>query len=271
MKSKNQLIFFVLLLIIGFSLVFTANSYLAMLGGILILYALAGIRVIYEFERGVIFTLGNFDGLTKPGLIWVAPIIQNLAKVDLRVRSVDLPKQEVMTKDNVPVKVNATVFFKVEDPKKAILNVENYEEATILYSQTVLRDVIGGVELDELLQNREKIAEEIRKIVDEITDEWGIKVTGVRLQDIELPEELKRAMARQAEAEREKRAIIIKSQGEVEAVKNFIEAAKKMEEVPAALHLRTLYTLADISTDPNQKTVILLPIEMLKALQKFIK
>ena len=195
MRGKSQLNYFFVILVIGIILIMV-NVYTAIFGGLLILYALAGLRIIYEFERGILFTLGNFDGILKPGIVWFAPIIQSLVKIDLRVRSYDLPKQEVMTKDNVPVKINATVFFKVEKPEKAILNVENYEETTILYAQTVLRDVIGGVELDELLQNRVKIAEEIRKIVDEITDEWGIKVTGVRLQDIELPEELKRAMAR---------------------------------------------------------------------------
>ena len=248
--------------------VFAPQLSLKLLGALLALYAVAGIKVIYQYEKGVLFTLGKFQGLLDAGLVWVAPVIQTLRKVDLRIQTIDLPKQEVITKDNVPVRVNATVFFRVQYPEKAVLNVEDYTYATTMYAQTVLRDIIGGVELDGLLEKREEIAENIRKIVDEITDEWGIDVTGVRLQDIELPEEMRRAMARQAEAERERRAVIIKSTGEIEAAKNLAEAARIIAQTPEALHLRTLHTLADISSDPNQKVVVLLPLELIKA---FIK
>ncbi len=263
-----QLLIFFVLLISGIFLILSKNIKLIGFGVILLIYTLAGIRIIYQYEKGVLFTLGKYQGLLEPGFVWFAPIIQNLVKIDLRIQTIDLPKQEVITKDNVPVKINATVFFRVQYPEKAVLNVEDYKYATMMYSQTVLRDVIGGVELDGLLEKRDEIAESIRKIVDEITDEWGIDVTGVRLQDIELPEEMRRAMARQAEAERERRAVIIKSEGEIKAAENLTKAGEMIGKAPEALHLRTLHTLAEISSDPNQKFVVLLPVELLKA---FIK
>ncbi|NOZ81799.1 MAG: slipin family protein [Candidatus Micrarchaeota archaeon] len=264
-----QLLVFVVLLIVGTVLVFfTKDVKLIAVGILLLVYTLAGIRIIYQYEKGVLFVLGRYQGLLEPGFVWFAPIIQSLVKIDLRIQTIDLPKQEVITKDNVPVKINATVFFKVQFPDKSVLNVEDYKYATMMYSQTVLRDVIGGVELDGLLEKRDEIAESIRKIVDEITDEWGIDVTGVRLQDIELPEEMRRAMARQAEAERERRAVIIKSEGEIKAAENLTKAGKMIGKTPEALHLRTLHTLAEISSDPNQKFVILLPVELLKAFMK---
>jgi regulator of protease activity HflC (stomatin/prohibitin superfamily) len=263
-----QMLAFFGLLFISLVLVFLGDVLLRFTGAVILLYALAGIKIIYQYEKGVLFTLGKYQGLLDAGLVWVAPIIQTLRKIDLRIQTIDLPKQEVITKDNVPVKINATVFFRVQYPDKAVLNVEDYKYATMMYSQTVLRDVIGGVELDGLLEKRDEVAESIRKIVDEITDEWGIDVTGVRLQDIELPEEMRRAMARQAEAERERRAVIIKSEGEIKAAENLTEAARLIAKTPEALHLRTLHTLAEISSDPNQKFVILLPVELLKAFLK---
>ncbi len=263
-----QMVVFLFLLFAGAAMILLGNLTLKALGVLLVLYALAGIKIIYQYEKGVLFTLGKYQGLLDAGLVWVAPVIQTLRKIDLRIQTIDLPKQEVITKDNVPVKINATVFFRVQFPEKAVLNVEDYKYATMMYSQTVLRDVIGGVELDGLLEKRDEIAESIRKIVDEITDEWGIDVTGVRLQDIELPEEMRRAMARQAEAERERRAVIIKSEGEIKAAENLTKAGKMIAQIPEALHLRTLHTLAEISSDPNQKFVILLPVELLKAFLK---
>ncbi len=259
-----QMLAFFALLLTGACMIFLGDFCLG-LGVLLVLYALGGIRIIYQYEKGVLFTLGKYQGLLDAGLVWVAPVIQALRKIDLRIQTIDLPKQEVITKDNVPVKINATVFFRVQYPEKAVLNVEDYKYATMMYSQTVLRDVIGGVELDGLLEKRDEIAESIRKIVDEITDEWGIDVTGVRLQDIELPEEMRRAMARQAEAERERRAVIIKSEGEIKAAENLMKAGERIAKTPEALHLRTLHTLAEISSDPNQKFVVLLPVELLKA------
>lgn len=263
-----QMVVFFVLLIVGGILLFVGGISIKVLGGFILVYALAGIKIIYQYEKGVLFTLGKYQGLLDAGLVWAAPVIQNLRKIDLRIQTIDLPKQEVITKDNVPVKINATVFFRVQYPEKAVLNVEDYKYATMMYSQTVLRDVIGGRELDELLEKRDEIAENIRKIVDEITDKWGIDVTGVRLQDIELPEEMRRAMARQAEAERERRAVIIKSEGEIKAAENLTKAGEMIAKTPEALHLRTLHTLADISSDPNQKTIVLLPFELLKAFLK---
>ncbi len=240
------------------------NSIISSMAIFIILYALAGFRIVFQYEKGLLFTLGKYSGMYEPGIVWYFPKIQKFVKVDIRVKTADLPKQEVITKDNVPVKINATVFFRVQYPDKAILNVEDYSYATIMYAQTVLRDVIGGVDLDGLLEKRDKIAEEIRKIVDKITDEWGVDVTGVRLQDIELPEEMRRAMARQAEAERERRAVIIKSEGEIKAAENLVKAAEKISKQPSAINLRTLHTLAEISSDPNEKFVFVLPLELLK-------
>ncbi len=264
MKPKNlwQILLFAGLIAIGILLLSTPALPLKALGLLLIGYALAGIRVIYEYERGILFTLGKYSGLLMPGLIWFMPVIQRVRSIDLRIRSVDIPEQEVITKDNVPVSVNGVVFFKVEHPEKAVLNVEDYETATILYSQTVLRDVIGNVELDELLQKREHIGRKIRTIVDTITDEWGIDVHEVRLQDIIIPQDIKRAISRQAEAEREKRAVILKAEGELKASEQLREAAARLAEVPESITLRVLHTLADISGDPNQKVVILLPTDL---------
>jgi len=267
-KNPTQWIFFIILLLVGLALCFIGNPGLSALGILLILYILGGIKVIYEYERGVLFALGRFVGILNPGLVWILPIIQSVKKIDLRIQSIDIPPQEVMTKDNVPVQVNGVVFFKVEYPEKAVLNVEDYKKATVLYAQTVLRDVIGNVELDELLEKREEIGEKIRKIVDEITDQWGIGVTGVRIQDIVIPEEIKRAIARQAEAEREKRAVIIKSEGEVKAAENLLKAAEQLAKNPESITLRVLHTLTDISSDPNQKVIILLPTDIVKLFKK---
>ncbi len=264
-RNSVQMFAFLVLMLTGLLLILGAGRSASGIGVLILLYALAGIKVIYQYEKGVLFTLGRYRGMLDAGLVWVAPIIQNLRKIDLRIQTIDLPKQEVISKDNVPVKINATVFFRVQYPDKAVLNVEDYKYATMMYSQTVLRDVIGDKDLDGVLQKRDEIAESIRKTVDRITDEWGIDVTGVRLQDIELPEEMRRAMARQAEAEREKRAVIIKSEGEVKAAENLTRAGRMIAKVPEALHLRTLHTLADTASDPNQKVVYLIPFELIKA------
>jgi len=263
-KNSFQWGIFFVLLLISIAMILYGNIGLKILGFILLIFILSGIRVIFEYERGVLFTLGKYSGILNAGLVWIIPIIQTLVKVDLRVRSIDIPPQEVITKDNVPIKINGVVFFRVEYPDKAVLNVKDYREATILYAQTVLRDVVGNYELDEILQKRDEIGEQIRKIVDEITDQWGIDVTGVRIQDVIIPEEIKRAIARQAEAEREKRAVIIKSEGEVKAAENLQKAAEIISKVPEALTLRVLHTLTDISNDPNQKVIILFPADLIK-------
>ncbi len=266
-NPRQHAIFWSLLILSLLGLIFGTVP-LKVISFAVLVYDLSGIRVIYEYERGVLFTFGRFSGLLNPGIVWIAPIIQSVRKVDLRVRAVDIPEQEVVTKDNVSIKVNGVVFFKVEDPEKAVLNVENYRRATILYSQTVLRDVIGSHELDEVLQKREQIGEIIRRIVDEISNEWGIRIVSVKLQDIIIPENMKSIIARQAEAEREKRSNIIKSEGELIAAQNLAKAAEVISKAPAALTLRILHTLSDISKDPNQKVLLILPIELLEFLKK---
>ncbi len=243
------------------------NPVLALVLYLAALYLISGLVIVGQYERAVKFRLGKYIGILEPGVHFILPGIEKVVKVDTRISMVDIQPQEVITKDNVSVKVNGVVFFRVIDPKKAVLNIRDYVSATAAYAQTTLRDVIGGVELDELLEKREEVAGEIRKIVDEKTDEWGIDITDIKLQDIELPETMKRAMARQAEAERERRATIIKSEGEVKAAENLIKAAKILEQSKIAVHLRTLQTINDISPDPNSKIIFLLPFEVFEFLK----
>ncbi len=224
------------------------------------------IRIIFEYERGVMFTLGRYSKIMGPGLNFIIPFIQTYRKVDIRIKTVDIPKQEVMTADNVPVRVNAVVYFKISDPQKAILDIQDYMFAVAQYAQTALRDVIGERTLDDVLTKRDALATKIEKIVDIETDPWGIDVTSIRMQDIELPENLKRTMAKQAEAEREKRATIIKAEGEVIASSNLSKAAKTLAEAPGAMHLRTLQTLNDLSSDQSNTVVFTLPLEILSSL-----
>jgi len=226
------------------------------------------IRVINQYEVGVLFAFGKYAGMRKPGLNVLIPFYHDLKIVDTRIKTVDIPKQEVMTKDNVPVNINAVIYFRVKDPAKAILNVKDYFYAVSKYGQTSLRNVTGEASLDELLSERQKIAEDLRKIVDKATDPWGIDVTAIELQDIELPENLKRVMAKQAEAEREKRAVIINSEGEVVAAKNIATAAKTLYGSSGALHLRTLHSMNDLASDNSQTTVYALPIEVLRAIER---
>ncbi len=228
-------------------------------------YLALSVRVLNEYQRGVLFTLGRYSGILGPGVRVIIPLIQWIRIVDLRVTTADIPPQEVITKDNVSVKVNGVVFFRVIDPAKAILRVKDYRYATSAYAQTTLRDVVGGVTLDELLENRDAVAEEIRRIVDEKTDEWGVDITDIKLQDIVLPENMKRAMAVQAEAEREKRAVIIKAEGERVAAENYAKAAEILSATPGGLTLRILQTVNDISKDPSQKFIVLLPLELLES------
>lgn len=241
----------------------------AIFGGVFL--ALSAIRIIYEYERGVLFTLGRFSGVVNPGLRFVIPIVQTMRKVDTRIKTVDIPKQEVMTRDNVPVSINAVVYMRVINAEKAVLKIQNYVYAVSQYGQTALRDVMGNKDLDAVLTERAEIADEIKQLVDKETDEWGIDITAIKVQDIELPVDMKRAMARQAEAEREKRATIIKSEGEVTASKNLQAAATRLGTAPGALHLRTLQTLADISSDQSNTIVVPIPMEFLKAVEGFAK
>lgn len=238
---------------------------------IVIVILLASIRVLYEYERGVIFTLGRFTGVRGPGLIFVVPIFQKARIVDLRITTVDIPKQEVMTRDNVPVLVNAVVYYKVVKPDDAVIKIDNYGYAVRQYTQAALRDVIGNSDLDMVLMEREKIAENIKKIVDTETAEWGVDILSIKIQEIELPAEMKRAMAKQAESERERRAIIITSEGELAASENLRKAAENLAKSKGAFLLRTLQTVTDIAADPSDKIVILLPVEMLGELGKLTK
>ena len=250
---------------------FCVGGILLPLGFFVVVIGLAAIRIIYEFERGVLFTLGKYSRTMSPGLNLIIPVIQTMRKVDTRIKTVDIPKQEVMTKDNVPVSINAVVYMRAISPEKAVLKIQDYVYAVSQYGQTALRDVIGNKDLDAVLTERMEIAEEIKKLVDKETDEWGIDITAIKIQDIELPVDMKRAMARQAEAEREKRATIIKSEGEVVASKNLAQAAITLAKAPGALHLRSLETLADISFDQSNTIVVPLPMEFLKAVEGFAK
>jgi regulator of protease activity HflC (stomatin/prohibitin superfamily) len=225
-------------------------------------------RVINQYERGVLFAFGKYAGILEPGLHILIPLYHSLERVDIRVKTIDIPKQEVMTRDNVPVNLNAVIYFKVFDPEKAILNIKDVVYATSKYAQTALRNVAGEATLDELLSERQKIAEKLREIVDVATDPWGIEVTAIELQDIELPENLKRTMAKQAEAEREKRGVIINSEGEVIAAHNIAKAAKTLYTTPGALHLRTLHSVNDLSSDQSKTVVYALPIEFLRAIER---
>ena len=241
--------------------------------GVILLFLLIiipSIKVIRQYERGVTFTLGKYSGIRTPGLRLVIPYLQTVTKVDIRTTPIDVPKQEVITKDNITVYVDAIVYFRVLDPAKAVLETTNYTYATTNFAQAALRDITGNFELDELLSKRDEISSQIREIVDKETDKWGIDIQNVKLQNIELPADMKRAMAKQAEAERERRAAIIVAEGEKAAAQAVAEAAKTLAETPGGLNIRTLQTLEKISTDPSQKTVILLPTDLSKEVTKFM-
>lgn len=234
---------------------------------LIVFLLIVSIRQINEYEKGVKFTLGKFSKIMNPGWNIVLPIFQSFKKVDIRTKAVDVPEQEAITKDNVSIKINAVLYYEIFDASKAILAVENFNYAVSQLAQTTMRNVVGTVSLDELLTEREKISEEICSIVDEATDPWGIKVANVELKDISLPEEMKRVIAKIAEAEREKQAVITKAAGEVEASKNLAEAAETMSKAPGALHLRTLSTINDLSSDQSNTIIFALPIEVLRALE----
>jgi len=229
------------------------------------------LKVVKQYEKGVVFTLGRYTGLKGPGLVFIVPIIQKMIKIDLRTRVVDVPYQEAITRDNIATKINAVVYYRVVEPERAVLEVEDYHLAVSQIAQTTMRNIVGEVDLDELLANREKIANRIEKIVDRATDPWGIKIEVVDLKDIQIPDNMKRVLAKKAEAEREKRAVIIKSEGDVIAAKNLAKAAKTLTSSPGALHLRTLQTLNDISSDPNSKIVFAVPVEIFENFMKVKK
>lgn len=241
---------------------------------IAVFFILFGLRIIDQYDRGVVFTLGKYTSTRQPGLTWIFIGIQRMMKVDMRITTTDIPQQEVITKDNVPVGINAVVYFQVESAEKAILNIKDYSSAIAQYAQAALRDVIGSIELDPLLSEREKISEEIKKIVDVTTKEWGIDVTDIKIQDIELPADMKRVMAKQAESERERRAIIIKAQGEFQASEQLSQAAQVLSSVPGGIAMRTLQTIESINPDPSKTVIFALPTEFfegVKSLSEFLK
>lgn len=234
---------------------------------IILILLLGSIKQINQYERGIKFTLGKFSKIMNPGLNIVLPIFQSYKKVDIRTKVVDVPNQEAITRDNVSIGINAVVYYKVFDASKAVLEVENFYFAVSQLAQTTMRNTVGTVTLDELLTEREKISATIQKIVDEASDPWGIKVENVELKDVTLPEEMKRVIAKAAEAEREKQAVITKSKGELEAANNLSSAANVLSSSPGALHLRTLSTINDISSDQSNTIIFALPIEVLRALE----
>lgn len=235
------------------------------------LFILSGIKIVNQYERGVVLTLGRFTGMRNPGLRVVVPIFQRIIRVDVRSTPIDVPKQEVITKDNVTVGVDAVVYFRVIDAPKAVLETTNYIYATSQFAQAALRDVTGNVDLDDLLSKREEISQQIKEIVDRQTDQWGIDVENVKVQNIELPQDMKRAMAKQAEAERERRAVIITAEGEKAAAQAVADAAAMLTKIPGGINIRTLQTLEKISAEPSQKTLFVLPAELTESLGKILQ
>lgn len=249
-------------------------AFLTLLIILAIFLAFAGLRVVNQYERAVILTLGKYTSTRQPGLTWIFVGIQRMIKIDMRITTVDIPQQEVITKDNVPVGINAVVYFQVQSAENAILNIKDYSLAVSQYAQAALRDVIGGIELDPLLSEREQIAEEIQKIVGAATQPWGLLVTDIKIQDIELPADMKRIMAKQAESERERRAVIIKAEGEFSAAEKLSQAANVLSNTPGGLAMRTLQTIEKINPDPSKTVIFALPVEFfegLKSLTHFLR
>ena len=244
--------------------------YTAIIAVVVLFLILKSVVIVNQYERGIVLTLGTYSYTLGPGLKLVFPLIQRVIKVDIRINTIDIPKQEIITRDNVAVSVNAVVYFQVTRAEDAILKVRDYTYAVSQYAQTALRDVIGGFELDSLLTDREKISEEIKAIVDKETAEWGVDVTGIKLQDIAVPDNMKRVMGRQAEAERERRATIIRAQGELTASENLNKAMKSLAE-SGAISLRTLQTIENATNGPNNTVIFALPTEVLNTIQKLTK
>ncbi len=232
---------------------------------------LSFLRQVNQYERGVMLTMGRFTGLVQPGWRIVIPIFQRLIKVDIRTKAVDVPDQKVITRDNVSASINAVIYYRVSDAAKATLEVEDFRYAVSQLAQTTMRNIVGSGELDEVLAERDKLSQKIRDIIDVETDKWGIAVENVELKDFFLPEDMERTIAKQAEAERERRAVIIKAEGEVVAAENIAKAAKIMAETPGGLHLRTLQTLNDLSSDQSNTVIFPTPLEVLRAFEGFIR
>lgn len=225
------------------------------------------LRQIDQYERGILFTMGRYSRTVEPGWRIVIPLFQNLKKIDIRTKAVDVPDQEAITRDNIPVHINAVIYYKIIDPAKAVLEIENYYYATSQLAQTTMRNMVGEYTLDQLLQDRHSVADKIKTAVDDMTDDWGIDVLSVELKDVVLPESLKRTIAKVAEAEREKKSVIISSEGELAAAENISKAAAILSTQPGALHLRTLQSINDLSSDQSNTTVWMVPVEALHALE----
>lgn len=239
--------------------------------GIVVLLFIIALKQINQYERGLLFTMGRFTRIINPGWRLVIPIFQSFKKVDMRVKAVDVPDQKAITKDNISVTVNAVIYYKVADAAKAILEVEDFFYAVSQLAQTTMRNVVGEVELDDLLSKRNTISEKIQTIVDAASDPWGIKVDNVELKDVSLPEDMERTIAKQAEAERERRSVIIKAEGEVAAAENMAKAAGMLAAQPGALHLRTLQSINDISSDKSNTILFAVPLEILRAIEGLTK
>jgi regulator of protease activity HflC (stomatin/prohibitin superfamily) len=246
-------------------------TYLYYVLGAVLLIVLVSIRQVNQYERGVKFMFGKFHRIMEPGWRMVWPIIQTYQKIDLRTKAVDVPDQNAITKDNVPVNVNAVIYYKVTAADKAVLEIEDFKNAILQYAQTTMRNVVGEVTLDELLASRDRVATRIEELVEVVTATWGIDVSSVELKDVKLPENMERTIAKQAEAEREKRAVIITSEGELAASQNMAQAASILSAVPGALHLRTLQSINDISSDQSNTVVFTVPLETIRAFEGFMK
>lgn len=247
-------------------------EFLALIGSfpilmVVVVVLVTCVRQIDQYERGVMFQFGKFTKIKEPGWRMVLPVIQSMKKVDIRTKTVDVPEQETITKDNIPIRMNAVIYYKIIDAAKSVLEVENFYYAVSQLAQVAMRNVVGQVTLDELLKNREDISKRIEEHVDIASNPWGIDVASVELKDIVLPENLKRTIAKEAEAEREKRAVIIQAQGEVAAAENIAKAAKMLSDSPGALHLRTLQSINDMSSDESNTTVWMVPVEVLRAVE----
>lgn len=236
--------------------------------GFILLVILISVRQVNEYQRGVKFQLGKFVRVVNPGWRLIVPVFQSMIKVDMRVKAVDVPLQEAITKDNISAKINAVIYYSVSDASKAILEVENFWYAVSQLAQTTMRNVVGELELDELLANREAAAEKIRNIIDKASEHWGIQVSSVELKDVVLADDMQRVIAKQAEAEREKRSVIIKASGEVIAAENIAKAAQILSVAPGALHLRTLSTINDLSSDQSNTVIFAIPLEVLRAFER---
>lgn len=245
-------------------------EFLVFLAVVVGIFILSGIKVIDQYERGVVLTLGKFTGIREPGLRVIVPIFQRLIKVDQRVNTIDIPKQEVITKDNVTVNVDAVVYFRVNNAEKAVLEVANFVYASSQFAQAALRDVTGNVDLDALLSQRDQVSGQIKEIVDVQAEKWGIDVETVKIQNIELPQDMKRAMAKQAEAERERRAVIITAEGEKAAAQGIADAAATLAKTPGGISIRTLQTLEKVSSEPSQKTLFVLPADLTDAISRVV-